>query len=211
VRAAGDWLAGDRDVPGVGFLEPQQQPDRRRLARARLADQCVRGAGRHDEGHVVDGRQHLAVDREGLRDGADRDLRCLAGVEPEAIEAGIAQPGVTVGVSAGTSARSFLAHADAGEEKIAAVLPASWTTPSSSTTSWSARSAAIARSWVMRSRLISRSSCNCESRSRIRYAYDSSLDGPARFVPHAAFEDPGAPADRLIQESIELRAFAFSP
>jgi hypothetical protein len=42
-------------------------------------------------------------------------------------------------------------------------------------------------------------------------AYDSSLDGPARFVPHAAFEDPSSPADRLIQESIELRAFAFSP
>jgi hypothetical protein len=42
-------------------------------------------------------------------------------------------------------------------------------------------------------------------------AYDPSLDGPARFVPHAAFEDPSAPADRLTQESIELRAFAFSP
>ena len=41
--------------------------------------------------------------------------------------------------------------------------------------------------------------------------YDSSRDGVARFVPHTAFEDPSAPADRLIQESIELRAFAFFP
>jgi hypothetical protein len=42
-------------------------------------------------------------------------------------------------------------------------------------------------------------------------SYDSSRDGVARFVPHTAFEDPSAPADRLIQESIELRAFAFFP
>lgn len=40
-------------------------------------------------------------------------------------------------------------------------------------------------------------------------SYDSSCDGVARFVPHTAFEDPSAPADRLIQESIELTAFAF--
>ena len=39
-------------------------------------------------------------------------------------------------------------------------------------------------------------------------AFDSSL-GKARFVPHTAFEDPSAPADRLIQESIELKAFVF--
>lgn len=40
-------------------------------------------------------------------------------------------------------------------------------------------------------------------------AYDSAPETVARFVPHAAFEDPSAPADRLIQESIELKAFAF--
>lgn len=40
-------------------------------------------------------------------------------------------------------------------------------------------------------------------------AYDSMRAGTARFVPNTAFEDPSAPADRLIQESIELKAFAF--
>lgn len=39
--------------------------------------------------------------------------------------------------------------------------------------------------------------------------YDSSRDGIARFVPHTSFEDPSAPADRLIQESIEIKALAF--
>ena len=39
-------------------------------------------------------------------------------------------------------------------------------------------------------------------------SYDSAGDGIARFVPHAAFEDPSAPADRLIQESIEVKAVA---
>ena len=39
--------------------------------------------------------------------------------------------------------------------------------------------------------------------------YDSSRNGVARFVPHTAFEDPSAPADRLIQESIEFKALAF--
>ena len=39
--------------------------------------------------------------------------------------------------------------------------------------------------------------------------YDSSADDVARFVPHAAFEDPSAPADRLIQESIEVTALVF--
>jgi len=38
--------------------------------------------------------------------------------------------------------------------------------------------------------------------------YDSSRE-VARFVPHSSFEDPSAPADRLIQESMEVRAFAF--
>jgi len=39
--------------------------------------------------------------------------------------------------------------------------------------------------------------------------YDSARTEVARFVPHSSFEDPSAPADRLIQESIEVRAFAF--
>lgn len=39
--------------------------------------------------------------------------------------------------------------------------------------------------------------------------YDSSRDDVTRFVPHSSFEDPSAPADRLIQESIEIKAFAF--
>lgn len=38
--------------------------------------------------------------------------------------------------------------------------------------------------------------------------YDSRR-GVARFAPHSAFEDPSAPADRLICESIELRTLAF--
>jgi len=40
-------------------------------------------------------------------------------------------------------------------------------------------------------------------------SYDSAEDGRARFVPHAAFEDPTAPRDALPRESIELRALAF--
>ena len=39
--------------------------------------------------------------------------------------------------------------------------------------------------------------------------FDSAIDGRARFAPHAAFEDPTAPADRLPRESIELRTIAF--
>jgi hypothetical protein len=39
--------------------------------------------------------------------------------------------------------------------------------------------------------------------------YDSRRDGVARFAPYSAFEDPSAPADRLVQESIELRTLAF--
>jgi hypothetical protein len=39
--------------------------------------------------------------------------------------------------------------------------------------------------------------------------YDSAKDGRARFMPHTAFEDPTAPADRLPRESIELRTLVF--
>jgi hypothetical protein len=39
--------------------------------------------------------------------------------------------------------------------------------------------------------------------------YDSRTDGPARFAPHTAFEDPTAPADVLPRESIELRTLVF--
>ena len=40
-------------------------------------------------------------------------------------------------------------------------------------------------------------------------SYDSAEDGRARFVPHAAFEDPTAPRDALPRESIELRTLVF--
>jgi hypothetical protein len=39
--------------------------------------------------------------------------------------------------------------------------------------------------------------------------YDSADDGRARFVPHAAFEDPTAPPFALPRESIELRTLVF--
>ena len=39
--------------------------------------------------------------------------------------------------------------------------------------------------------------------------YDSARDGRARFMPHTAFEDPTAPADKLPRESIELRTLVF--
>ena len=39
--------------------------------------------------------------------------------------------------------------------------------------------------------------------------YDSLEDGRARFVPHAAFEDPHTPADARPRESIELRTLVF--
>lgn len=41
--------------------------------------------------------------------------------------------------------------------------------------------------------------------------YDSETDGRARFMPHTAFDDPTAPADRLPRESIELRTLVFHP
>ena len=39
--------------------------------------------------------------------------------------------------------------------------------------------------------------------------YDSADDGRARFVPHAAFEDPTAPRTAIPRESIELRTLVF--
>mgnify|MGYP001156455509 FL=1 len=39
--------------------------------------------------------------------------------------------------------------------------------------------------------------------------YDSARDGRARFMPHTAFDDPTAPADKLPRESIELRTLVF--
>ena len=41
--------------------------------------------------------------------------------------------------------------------------------------------------------------------------YDSRTDGRARFAPHAAFDDPTAPADVLPRESIEIRSLVFHP
>jgi hypothetical protein len=41
--------------------------------------------------------------------------------------------------------------------------------------------------------------------------YDSRRDAEGRFVAHSAFEDPSAPADRLVQESIELAVLAIFP
>jgi hypothetical protein len=39
--------------------------------------------------------------------------------------------------------------------------------------------------------------------------YDSAEDGRARFVPHAAFQDPTAPPTAIPRESIELRTLVF--
>ena len=41
--------------------------------------------------------------------------------------------------------------------------------------------------------------------------YDSARDGPARFSPHTAFADPGAPPDAPPRQSIEIRALLFHP
>jgi hypothetical protein len=41
--------------------------------------------------------------------------------------------------------------------------------------------------------------------------FDSAEDGRARFVPHAAFEDPTTPPGALPRESIELRTLVFYP
>lgn len=39
--------------------------------------------------------------------------------------------------------------------------------------------------------------------------YDSEEDGRARFTAHASFDDPAAPADAPVRESIEVRTIAF--
>ena len=39
--------------------------------------------------------------------------------------------------------------------------------------------------------------------------YDSAREGPARFSPHTAFADPGAPPDAPPRQSIEIRALLF--
>jgi hypothetical protein len=41
--------------------------------------------------------------------------------------------------------------------------------------------------------------------------YDSERDGRARFMPHTSFDDPTAPADKPVRESIELRTLVFFP
>lgn len=41
--------------------------------------------------------------------------------------------------------------------------------------------------------------------------FDSARDGRARFMPHTSFEDPAAPADKPVRESIELRTLVFFP
>jgi len=41
--------------------------------------------------------------------------------------------------------------------------------------------------------------------------YDSARDGRARFMPHTAFADPGAPPDAPPRQSIEIRALLFHP
>jgi hypothetical protein len=64
-------LACDHDPPGVGLLQPEQQADRRRLPRARLADERVSGAGGDSERDVVDRRDRA----ERLGDPMDLDLR----------------------------------------------------------------------------------------------------------------------------------------
>ena len=39
--------------------------------------------------------------------------------------------------------------------------------------------------------------------------YDSEKDGRARFTAHGSFDDPGAPADAPVRESIEVRSIVF--
>ena len=41
--------------------------------------------------------------------------------------------------------------------------------------------------------------------------YDSARDGTARFSPHTAFADPGAPPDAAPRQSIEIRALLLDP
>jgi hypothetical protein len=39
--------------------------------------------------------------------------------------------------------------------------------------------------------------------------YDSRLDSPARMTPHCAFDDPTAPADAPLRQSIEARCLVI--
>ena len=41
--------------------------------------------------------------------------------------------------------------------------------------------------------------------------FDSDAGARTRFTPHTAFNDPTAPADKLLRESIEVRALVFLP
>ncbi len=73
------------------------------------------------------------------------------------------------GFSAGASPCSCTVYGDSGLSKTSAVRPASCTRPSLSTTISSVRSAAIARSCVISSRLMPSEDCSSLSRSRMRF------------------------------------------
>ena len=73
------------------------------------------------------------------------------------------------GFSAGASPCSCTVYGDRGLSKTSAVRPASCTRPSLSTTISSVRSAAIARSCVISSRLMPSEDCSSVSRSRMRF------------------------------------------
>jgi hypothetical protein len=49
----------------------------------------------------------------------------------------------------------------------------------------------------------------CRDEVLLFRCYDSATVGPARFVPHTAFDDPTASRNAIPRESIELRALAF--
>jgi len=55
-----DPLAFDGDIAGTGFEQAQDQSREGGLAAARFADDAQNAAGRHGEGHVVDG-DHVSV------------------------------------------------------------------------------------------------------------------------------------------------------
>jgi hypothetical protein len=59
-----------------------------------------------------------------------------------------------------------------------------------------------AHRWLYASRML-------EHEALLIKSYDSAQDGRARFTPHAAFDDPTAPADMLPRESIEIRTLVF--
>jgi hypothetical protein len=73
------------------------------------------------------------------------------------------------GLAAGTSACSSRVYSALGASNTCQEGPRSCTTPSFSTTSVSARSAATARSWVMNSRPMPSDSLSSEKRSRMRF------------------------------------------